>query len=313
MIVYSVTNKSNNKKYFCATIYDGLEKARYYHTAKTKEYKRRHKLNPNKRVSTAPFHKAYIKYGERNFRFKVEGKFDNKTDLYKHKEFLISKYKTMNPKFGYNCTTGGNKTFKNSPETNERQSIAFTGKKMPDSYVKLMKARVGELHPHFGIKRSKQALENIRQGQLNSDYVKTDEHKKKTSETMKKRWQEPEIIAKMKKRKLRDVSGKNNPMYGKGFKGKDNPMYGKKAWNRGIPTPQWQKDIISKKNKEHHKIKKAKLLKEYSERTEKKCYKCEEVKNLNMFYKSKAHLDGYAGLCKLCEKKRKQKRGKSNG
>ena len=44
---------------------------------------------------------------------------------------------------------------------------------------------------------------------------------------MKKRWQEPEVIAKMANRKLRDISGKNNPMYGVSRKGKDNPMYGR--------------------------------------------------------------------------------------
>jgi hypothetical protein len=216
----------------------------------------------------------------------------------------------MNPKYGYNCTTGGNNSFKNTPQTIERMRVAGIGKIMPDSYVKMMKERVGELHPHYGIKRSEEARENIRQGQLNSDYVQTEEVKRKKSVTMKKRWQEPETIAKMAKRKLKDISGKNNPMYGVSRKGKDNPMYGRTGKlnpNYGKPIPQWRKDRVSKANKEHAKKRREKFLKEISGRTEKECYKCKKTKNLDLFYKSKAHLDGYEGMCKSCEKTRKQK------
>mgnify|MGYP003672778301 FL=1 len=127
---------------------------------------------------------------------------------------------------------------------------------------------------------------------------------------MKKRWQESEVIAKMSKRKLRDISGKNNPMYGVSRKGKDNPMYGrtgKLSPNYGKPIPQWQKDRISKANKEHAKKRKEIFLKEISGRTEKECYKCNQIKKLDLFYLSKVHLDGYAGMCKSCEKTRKQK------
>jgi len=189
---------------------------------------------------------------------------------------------------------------------------ANLGKKMPESFVKMMKERVGKLHPHYGIKRSEEARENIRLGHLNSDYVITEEHKRKTSATMKKRWQEPKTLAKMAKRKLRDISGKNNPMYGVSRKGKDNPMYGRIRElnpNYGKPIPQWQKDIISKKNKEHAKKRREKFFKEISGRTEKECYKCNQIKKLDLFYKSKYHLDGYAGMCKSCEKTRKQKQG----
>ena len=268
------------------------------------------KLNPSLRVSIAPFHKSFRKYGEKKFKYRIEEKFKNIDEAYKHKEKLIYIHKTINPKYGYNCNTGGNKTFKNSIETNKRIVIAHTGKKMPESYVKIMKERVGELHPSYGVKRSKESRERIRQGQLNSDYVITREHKNKTSKTMKKRWQEPETIAKMAKRKLRDISGKNNPMYGVSRKGKDNPMYGRTGKlnpNYGKPIPQWRKDRVSKANKEHAKKRKEKFLKEISGRTEKECYKCKKTKNLDLFYKSKAHLDGYEGMCKSCEKTRKQK------
>ena len=50
---------------------------------------------------------------------------------------------------------------------------------MPESYVKLMKARVGELHPAFGFKHSKEVRARMSQSQKDSDYVQSEESKKK--------------------------------------------------------------------------------------------------------------------------------------
>ena len=312
MIVYSVTNKLNHKKYFCLTGESSLKVARWNHRQKAKCIMRKMKLKPTSRRGRSPFHKAYARDGEINFRYRVEDRFSNRTDAFACKERLIAEYNTMNPDYGYNCTTGGNKSFKHAAHVKERQSVAHTGKIMPDSFVKIMKERVGELHPNFGIKHSKEIRERMRQGQLNSDYVPSEETNKKTSETMKKRWQESEVIEKMANRKLRDISGKNNPMYGVSRKGKDNPMYGKRAWNRGIPMTEEQKKKLQDGREKYHTKKRKMLLEIYSQRTEKKCYKCNQIKKLDLFYKSKSHLDGYAGMCISCEKQ-KQKRRIRNG
>jgi len=310
MIAYSITNKLNNKKYFCLTGYNSLKQAKYYHRQKAKCIMPKMELKPTSRKGKSPFHKAYARYGETNFRYRIEDRFSNRTDAFAYKERLIAKYNTMNPDYGYNCNTGGNRSFNHAPHVKERQSVAQTGKIMPESWIVFMTEKIKnhpETYPHFqkGYICTEEEREKLRQGQLNSDYVQTEEVQIKKSVSMKKRWQEPEIIAKMAKRERGVVTDETRRKLSKRSSGKNNGMYGKPAWNRGIPIPQWQKDIISKKNKEHHRIKREKLLKEYSKKTEKKCYKCEEVKNLNMFYKSKAHLDGYAGLCKLCEKKKK--------
>ena len=272
---------------------------------------RRMKLKPQSRMGKAPFHIALVRYGESNFNYRVVDTFSNETDAYAYKELLIDKYNTMNPDYGYNCTTGGNKTFKNAIHVIDRLIVANTGKTMPDSFVQIMKERVGVLHPHFGIKRSKETRENMRQGQLNSDYVQSEETKRQKSETMIMRWQEPEVIERMAKRERGEVTAATRKKLSKANSGKNNAMYGKTGAlnpNYGIPMPQWQKDIISKKNKEHHRIKRVKLLKEYSQRTEKKCCTCKDVKPLDMFYKSNTNLDGYAGQCKPCERKRKSER-----
>ena len=86
----------------------------------------------------------------------------------------------MNPEYGYNCTTGGMESFKNAPHVIERQAEANTGKTMPESFVKIMKERVGELHPSFGIKHSEEIRARMSQAQLNSDYVPTEETRRKT-------------------------------------------------------------------------------------------------------------------------------------
>ena len=157
MIVYSITNKTNNKKYFCVTIYNDLKRPKYYHRARSKSYRRRMKLNPSLIISIAPFHKSLKKYGEKNFKYKIEEKFKNIDEAYKHKEKLIYMYKTMNPKYGYNCTNGGDKSFKLAKHSKDRMSVSHEGKTQPESYVELMKARVGELHPSFGYKHTKEA------------------------------------------------------------------------------------------------------------------------------------------------------------
>ena len=255
MIVYSITNKLNNKKYICVTLHTTLKHAIYSHRHRAKVIMRRMKLKPTSRMGKSPFHRALARYGESNFKYRVIDTFYNKTDAYACKERLIDKYNTMNPEYGYNCTTGGNKSFKNAPHVKERLSVSHTGKIMPESWVVFMRDEVKnnpEKHPTFqkGYKHTQEAREKMRQGQLNSDYVKTEEHKKRTSDTMKKRWQEPETIAKMAnrkrgvvteetRRKLRKTSGgKNNGMYGR--KGKLSPQY-------GIPRTEEEKKNISKK------------------------------------------------------------------
>ena len=224
MILYKTTNFKNNKVYFSISskrinIWFSIQKS----VARMKRKKMKLK---DGRISKSPFHKALVKYGEWNFGTEIIDRNLSKTDAYKLKEKYIKEYNANNPKYGYNCTTGG-ESFKHNQEVIERISKGHSGKIMPESFVRMMKEKTGEKHPCYGYKHSDEARDNMRQGHLNSDYIESEESKKRKSETMKKRWQEPKVIAKMAKRKLRDISGKNNPMYGKGMKGKDNPMYGR--------------------------------------------------------------------------------------
>ena len=309
MIVYKVTNCINNKVYFCVsnTTFDNAVSIRLSR-ARAKPTKMKLK---DAYKGKDPFSKAILRYGEHNFKFDLLHSRVSKKKAYDLKKKYIKEYDAMNPKYGYNCTTGGLESFKNANHVIDRLTVAHTGKKQPDSYVKLMKARVGELNPCFGIKHSKQSRENMRKGQLNSNYVQSEETKKRKSETMKRRWQEPEVIKKMAKRKRGEVTEETRKKLSKASSGKNNAMYGKTGAlnpNYGKSTPQWHKDIISKKNKEYAKKRRELLIKKYKNRTEKKCIKCKKVKVVSEFNKSYSGIDPIIGTCKPCEKNRQREK-----
>ena len=310
MIVYKATNCLNNKVYFCVT-------GRTFNDAVSMKISTARAMPRKMKLKDAytgksPFSKAILRYGAYNFKFEILHDHISEKKAYDLKKKYIKEHNAMNPEYGYNCTTGGRDSFNHADHVIDRLIVARTGSTMPDSYVELMKARVGELHPCFGYKHTKEARENMRQGQINSDYIQSEESKKQTSETMKRRWQEPEIIEKMSKRKHGDMSktarermsvrfsGEGNPMYG--IRGKDHHFYGKHHTKES-------KGIISKKNKEYAKKRKEILIEKYNQRTEKKCCKCKEVKPVSEFDKNyNRGVDPIIGRCKPCEKVRSREK-----
>tara|TARA_R110000824_G_scaffold7471_1_gene33365 strand:- start:960 stop:1658 length:699 start_codon:yes stop_codon:yes gene_type:complete len=224
--VFSVTNLINNKIYFGLTDYS-LEHRESCLVAQAMAKPRKMKLK-DAYTGRSPISKAILKYGRQNFTFKTLHSEISRKEAHKIKKGYIKKYNTMNIEYGYNCTNGGDKSFKLAKHSKDRMSVSATGKTMPQSFVDTMKKRVGELHPTFGYKHTKKARKNMRQGQLDSSYVKTDEHKKKTSETMKRRWQEPEIIAKMAKRTRPPITEETRKKMSRASSGKNNGMYGRR-------------------------------------------------------------------------------------
>ena len=294
--VYLMENLKNNKIYIGCTS-QGIKAIKFHHKSNGRKISKRN----------SPIDKGMKKYGFCNFRYSIIGEFQSLEDAYKTKEACIKESKAMNPKYGYNCTTGRLDKFKMNKETKLKLSNASIGKTMPESFIKFMSERVGEKHPAFGIKRSKEVRENMKLGQLNSDYVQTEEVKNRKSETMKRRWKEPAVIEKMKNRKRGMVteetrrklsiasSGKNNAMYG--IRGESHHFFGKQHDNN-------TKNKISKKNKIHALKRKEKKLELLKGRTEKECIKCKEIKPLNMYGKNSNSLDKLSYLCKECERKR---------
>ena len=303
MIVYKVTNCINDKVYFAVsgrrfTLIPGLQLSH----ARLKPKKMKLK---DDYTGKSPFHKALIKYGEFNFKFELLHSRVPQKKAYELKKQYIKEYDAMNPEYGYNCTTGELVSFKHADHVKDRISVAHTGRTMPDSYVELMKARVGELHPAFGFRHSKEVRARMSQAQKDSDYVQSEESKKRKSETMKKRWQEPEVIAKMSKRKRGEVTEETRKKLSKASSGKNNAMYGKTGAlnpNYGIPMTEERKQKLQEGRKKHREKVNKELAEKYKNRTEKKCIKCNKVKPVNEFDKSYKGNDPIIARCKPCEK-----------
>jgi hypothetical protein len=308
MIVYKATNCLNDKVYICVsgrTLNDAVS----IRISRARAKPRKMKLK-DAYTGKDPFSKAVLRHGEHNFKFETLHMNVSQKKAYKLKKQYIKEYNAMDPEYGYNCTTGGMESFKNAPHVIERQAEANTGKTMPESYVKWVRARVGELHPSFGIKHSEEIRARMSQAQKDSDYVHTEEHRRRIGASAKKVWADKEFKEKMiqKHKDMGRWGGKKNPMYGKGRKGKDNPMYGKPSWNRGVPMTEENKQKLQEGREKHREKVNRELVEKYKNRTEKKCTKCGEVKPVNEFDKSYNSIDPIIGKCKPCERIRSREK-----
>lgn len=115
-IVYKITNKINNKLYFGITRYSiGIRWSQ-------------HKLK-NK---TSHLSLAIRKYGQINFTIKVVKKCNSEQEMYDLEIYLISKYKSNDRNYGYNNSSGGEKSSAGkvvSLETRRKLSEIQKGKK----------------------------------------------------------------------------------------------------------------------------------------------------------------------------------------
>lgn len=100
MIIYSAINRINGKQYIGQTV-NSLNRRVINHikSAKTKDGNY--------------FHNALLKYGKKNFLWKILCKCKTIEDLSKKEKELISRFKTLYP-HGYNLTVGGNKSNQNT-------------------------------------------------------------------------------------------------------------------------------------------------------------------------------------------------------
>ncbi|MBO5704523.1 MAG: GIY-YIG nuclease family protein [Alphaproteobacteria bacterium] len=137
MIIYKITNKINRKVYIGQTTCS--LRARWWQHCRKKAY--------------CPFiHNAIEKYGRENFTVEQIDVACSRDELDQKEQYWIKFYDSMNPKNGYNLTSGG--------ETRKLLSIAVRKK---------MSIRMkGEKNPMFGTHHS-------------------EEHKRKISEALKGR------------------------------------------------------------------------------------------------------------------------------
>jgi group I intron endonuclease len=186
---------------------------RYYGITKMEVKNRWHKGSGYK--GNQYFYRAIEKYGWNNFIHEVL--FDNltKEEACLLEQMYIALYDTSNPRKGYNLTLGGEgtvgRTFKMSEETKRKISEAQMGEKnhrYGKGYL-----QTGENNPMYG-----------KDGYWKGKHL-PQEIRDKISK--RKKGKKPIISEELRKIKIKNFSGKNNPMYGIHRYGEENPFYGK--------------------------------------------------------------------------------------
>ena len=135
------------------------------------------------------FANAILKYGWENFEHEIIASNLTKEEADNFEKLLIKELKTMDFKYGYNCTSGGNNGIP-SEETRKRQSEAQKGershmygthlseetkRKLSEAHKgkvfseetrkNMSKAKSGKNHPLYGTHRSHETKRKIREAQ----------------------------------------------------------------------------------------------------------------------------------------------------
>lgn len=190
-VIYCYTNLINNKKYVGQT---------------TRTLKRRHiehiseKNNDNQKGFNSSFHNAIRKYSIDSFKLEIIHFGKTLEELNYFEKFYIRYYNCLNKKYGYNISSGGSNGNPYAGKTEEEMNQIWSIERR-ESISKKMKGRTF-----------------------------SEETKQKLSKANKGRTFSEETKQRMSKNHA-NVSGKNNPMYGKdksyycfsGKFGKDNP------------------------------------------------------------------------------------------
>lgn len=125
------------------------------------------------------FRSAILKHGWNNFEHEVF-EVDSKEEMYYAEKYLIAYYHTTESKYGYNNSTGGEKSSlgcKHSEETRQRISESKKGKS------------------HLGKPCSEETRRKI--SEANKGKTRSEEIRKKRSEVQKEKWLDSEYRRKM--------------------------------------------------------------------------------------------------------------------
>ena len=161
--VYRHINKINNKMYIGIT----AQKPENRWGASGSNYK-----------GSPYFYNAINKYGWDNFIHEVLYINLTQEEACTLEKSLIAEYCTDNPSYGYNCTTGGEKSFKMNEISRKKKSQAMMGNKngqhpcREDTKEKIRAAQKGK-------KLTPEHIQKLKQGAVNRKTVPCTEEKKK--------------------------------------------------------------------------------------------------------------------------------------
>jgi group I intron endonuclease len=142
MIIYSITNKINGKKYIGQT------------TRSIAIRWRLHVYRAMKGLLNSPLHRAIRKYGDKSFLVEIMAKAENAEELNKLEVQFISTLKTLTP-HGYNISKGGRREF-----TDYQRQLVSQGIKKSTKVKISREKQKGEGHP--GHKLTWEDVRNIR-------------------------------------------------------------------------------------------------------------------------------------------------------
>lgn len=172
--VYIHTNKENNKKYV------GI----------TRNSVKRRWANGTGYANCTLFYRAIQKYGWDNFEHQVVTTGLSENEAIAEERRLISNFKSNQPEFGYNLTSGGETNKEISEETKERLSLSHIGIKPSDETVKKRAASISNAWKNENTRQKhKKASEELAN---NPEYIK------KLSQASRANWQKIEYVKKHK-------------------------------------------------------------------------------------------------------------------
>lgn len=116
MQVYKITNLINNKSYIGVTKYNFYKRYNY-----RSDWWNAPSVNLYLKNSV-------IKYGHENFSVEILENCLFEEEIYFLEKYYIKHYDTLNPKFGYNFTSGGDRGYTYSLISNEKNRISHLGK-----------------------------------------------------------------------------------------------------------------------------------------------------------------------------------------
>jgi group I intron endonuclease len=125
-IIYSITNKTNNKKYVGQTVRSINDRMREYKKGYGNDY-----LN-----------NAFKKYGFDNFKFEIIDTANCLDELNVKEIKYIEQYKSNNKNFGYNIESGGKNAIPTT-ETLEKMSKSHSGIKQTENWINNRIAKAG--------------------------------------------------------------------------------------------------------------------------------------------------------------------------
>lgn len=183
-IIYIIINNINHKVYIGQTI-----------DIKRRWHSHIYDLRNNNHINIY-LQRAWNKYGENNFEFKILEEISDEL-LNEKEKYWINFYKSFDREYGYNLTTGGD-NFELSNEVKDQISQSMKGKSKSKSHRQnLSNSRIGVSPSNKGKKMSEEQKEKIRktfqekhpnkgQKAWNKGLTKnTDERVKKYCETQK--------------------------------------------------------------------------------------------------------------------------------